>query len=415
MISISETIKIANQALLKNKTRTLLTMLGVVIGVGAITFVMSVGKGVEALIVGELSAFGTETVIIRPGREPDGLADFADFVFSDSLTEKDVVALSNKNNVPNLSSFSPEVLVPGSVSWERETYKPFVIGISAEFIQGALGIELESGQNFDEYDIRGRSFKALIGSNVKEELFGESDALGEEITIRNRKFEIIGVYRPKGQVAILNIDELVVVPYTTAQKYLLGQDHYTQIIAKADDPENVDIMSKDIELTLRASHGLRFDDENDFNLQTQQGGVEQVSSILGLFTAFLAVAVATSLLVGGVVVMNIMLVSVTERTKEIGLRKALGARGKDILAQFLIEAVLLTVGGGLLGIILGALFSFFVTFGLDKAGVINLPFVFPYMGAIVGFLVSVITGLVFGIYPSSKAAKRSPIDAMRFE
>jgi len=415
MVSITEITKSAVVALRKNFGRSILTIVGIVIGVGAITFVMSVGQGVESLIVGELGAFGTETVVIRPGKEPKGLSDFADFLFTDSLTEKDIPALLNKNNVPNLSSLSPEVIVSGSVSWQRETHSPIILGISAEFIQSALGISLEEGENFTEYDIRARTSKALIGSKVKEELFGENDAIGETITIKNKKFEVVGVYAPRGQVAIINVDDLVVVPYSTAQSYLLGQSHYTQIITKADDPENVDIMSEDIRRTLRETHGLRFSDEDDFNLQTQQGGVEQVSSVLGLFTTFLVLTVAISLVVGGVVVMNIMLVSVTERTREIGLRKALGATGKDILAQFLIESIILTVFGGVIGIILGSLFSFVVSFILNQADILRLPFVFPVVGAVVGFFMSVFTGLVFGLYPASNASKKSPIEALRHE
>ena len=226
---------------------------------------------------------------------------------------------------------------------------------------------------------------------------------------------MVGLYAPKGQVVFFNVDELVLVPPATALTYLTGNNHYSQIILKASSPEVVDRMGSDIKRTLRDLHKIKDPADDDFYLQTQQGLVDQIGQIIGAFTLFLSFVVAISLIVGGVGVMNIMLVSVTERMREIGLRKALGATNKDIRTQFLIESVLLTGAGGLVGIILGTIFSLLAAFAIRNFADLAWSFSFPISGALLGLGVSALVGLGFGIYPASQAAKKSPIEALRYE
>lgn len=412
---IAHTFTTARTALAAHKSRSSLTILGIVIGITAIMLMMSIGSGAEKLILNEISGLGTETIVIRPGREPQGPTDVAGTLLADSLKKRDVEALMKKSNVPDLVSVMPALLVPGNVSYGGETFSPTIFGGSVEFLADAFQIYPEKGMVFTDADIAQRATVAVIGSRVEEELFGNASALGKQITIKNKKFRVVGIFPPKGQIAFLNINELVVVPYTSAQSYLLGIDYFHEIITKASTPEAVERTVKDIEITLRQTHGITDPGKDDFFVVTQQGVVAQVRTIIGALTAFLSSVVAIALVVGGIGVMNIMLVSVTERTREIGLRKALGATNHDILTQFLFESIMLTALGGIIGILLGALLSFLAGIVLTRVVGLTWEFSFPLSAGILGLSVSGIVGLIFGIYPARQAAQKSPIEALRYE
>ena len=225
----------------------------------------------------------------------------------------------------------------------------------------------------------------------------------------------MGVLAARGQVAFLNFNDIIIIPYTTAQSYLLGIDHFHEIIVKTTGPEVVERAVRDIELTLRENHGISDPEKDDFFVVTQQGIIDQIKVIIGALTAFLSAVVAIALVVGGIGVMNIMLVSVTERTREIGLRKAIGATNNDILIQFLLEAILLTVMGGFIGIVLGILLSFAASVVLSQVLDFAWVFVFPLSAAILGLGVSAVVGVIFGLYPARQAAKKSPMEALRYE
>lgn len=414
-MTLKNSIKTAAQGLRAHTSRSLLTVLGIVIGITAIMLIVSVGKGAENLILHEISSMGAETVVIRPGREPKGPSDIAETLFSDSLKHRDVEALKRKNNVPGLVDIAPVVIVPGSVSYLGETFRPMIFGWSAKFMAETFQLYPETGILFDETDIRQRASVVIIGAKVKDELFGSDSAVGKNIKIKNRNFRVIGVFPLRGEAAFLNVDEIVLLPYTTAQSHLLGIDYYHEIIARAESPEAVSRMVRDIELTLRETHGITDPEKDDFFVRTQQGLVDQVQKIIQILAIFLSSVAAISLVVGGIGVMNIMLVSVTERTKEIGLRKALGATDRNILTQFLFESIMLTTFGGIIGILLGALLAFAASLVLTNVLDLAWRFTFPVGAALLGLGVATFVGLIFGIYPARQASKKSPIEALRYE
>jgi len=410
-----DSFKTAFRGLETNRSRSLLTILGIVIGITAIILMMSIGQGAESLILQQLGGLGAETIVIRPGKQPTGPSDIGETLLTNSLKTRDVESLKRRENVPGLVEITPILLVPGSVSFEGETFRPTIIGSSGSFFPDVFNIYPAEGVLFDEADITQNASVAVIGSRVAEELFSNSDSLGEYITIKDRKFRVIGVFPPKGQVAFFDINELVIVPYTTAQLYLLGVDYFHEIIVKAESQEAVLRTVRDIELTLRENHGIADPEDDDFFVTTQEGIVQQVQTIIRALTVFLSSVVAIALVVGGIGVMNIMLVSVTERTREIGLRKAVGATKGDILFQFLFEAVILTGVGGIIGIALGTGLSFLASLVLTATLGITWIFTFPVTAALLGFFVSGLVGLIFGLYPARQAALKSPIEALRYE
>ena len=274
---------------------------------------------------------------------------------------------------------------------------------------------LQEGSYYTQDDIDRYMRVTIIGSKIRDELFGNQEAVGKSLNIKDQRFRIVGVFSDKGSVGGFNFDEMAMIPETTAQRYITGSDYFMEIIILADAVQNVDKMVLDITNTLRDTHDLSFGEEADFNVQTQKNLVGQIELVTSILTAFLAAVVAISLIVGGVGIMNIMLVSVTERTKEIGLRKALGARRRDILRQFLFEAVMLTSIGGLIGIILGAIVAFGISLILSRTVATGWTFTFPLGAAILGLFVSGGIGLLFGIYPANQAAKKSPIEALQYE
>ncbi|OGH58937.1 MAG: hypothetical protein A2725_04290 [Candidatus Magasanikbacteria bacterium RIFCSPHIGHO2_01_FULL_33_34] len=414
-MKISSTFKISFVALNANKLRSSLTILGIVIGITAIMVVVSVGRSAENMILGEIGGMGAEMIVIRPGKEPKGPTDIAGSLLSNSLKTQDVEALRNKNNVPYLEDLAPAVIVPGSVSYSGETYTPVIFGWVPDLMVKMFDIYADEGTFFTDADIKQKANVVIIGAKVKKELFGDSDAVGKNIKIKNKSFKVVSTIAPIGQVGFFNVDDMVLLPYTTAQTYLLGIDHYHEVIVMAKSPELVDATVVDIERTLREMHNITDESKDDFFIVTQEGVVEQVKTIVGALTIFLSVVVAISLLVGGIGIMNIMFVSVTERTREIGLRKAMGATKKDIMFQFLIEAILLTGMGGLIGVILGAGFSYIGSFALGQAMGTIVKFSFPLSAAILGISVSAFVGLVFGLYPARKAANKDAIEALRYE
>lgn len=396
-----------------HRTRSGLTMLGIVIGVTAIILIVSLGEGAQALILGEVQSIGAKTIAVVPGREPKGPSDFLS-TFTDSLKQRDIDMLSRTTNAPHISRIMPIVFGSQSASYGGETYRPTIYGATPLFSE-IYDIYPKEGRIFNDDEVEGYADVVVIGAKVAEELFDNEEALGKRIRIKEKSFRIIGVLGAAGQSLFLNFDTAAIVPYTTAQQYIFGIKYFHRIVVEADTEANVPATIEDVKTTLRASHGIDNPEKDDFFLETQADAMATVGTITNVLTLFLAAVAAISLVVGGVGIMNIMLVSVTERTREIGLRKAVGAKDSDIMLQFLLEAVILTVLGGIVGIVLGALLSFLISFVLGRTLLVNWEFVFPFGAAALGIAVAAAVGLIFGLYPAREASKKSPIEALRYE
>lgn len=409
------TLLIAWHGVRMKPSRTFLTLLGITIGIASVILIASLGAGTRQLITAEISGIGADILSIQPGREAAGFADIASRLYSDTLKERDITALKRKENVPHAVSVEGMVLVPGNVTYENEVYYPQIIGASAQFYEDVFDIRVAEGELHGESDAREKAAVAVIGDTVRKELFGEMPALGERITIRGKKFRVSGILPPTGQVAFAQIDETVLVPYTTAQTYLTGQSHFNEIIVQVDNSAYVAQTERDIEYTLRDVRDFEDDDESDFVIRTPAALMEQVDTILFSLTLFLTAVVAIALVVGGIGTMNSMLVTVAERTREIGVRKAVGARDIDILLQFLVEAVLITVVGGVCGVLLGGALSYIVALLIGAYTTLDWVFVMPLGATLYAIGFSVIIGIVFGSYPAYTASRKQPMEALRYE
>jgi putative ABC transport system permease protein len=404
-------IKTAVKGLQTHKSRSALTILGIVIGVTSIILVMSLGAGAQDLILGQVKGLGATTVTVIPGKISFGPSQAAS-TMNDSLKEKDLNLIKLKANVPHAKYVMPFVVGAGQAVYGSNVYQVAVFG-SGEQVPEIYSIIPDDGYFFSEDDVRSRSAVVVIGYKVKQRLFNGDEAVGQKIRIKNNTFKVVGVLPEKGSSS--SFDDTVFMPYTTTQQYITGTKFYSRIVVTADTEANLRATVEDVKNTIRDSHNITDPDKDDFSVVTAADIANTLGTVTSALTAFLAAVAAISLIVGGIGIMNIMLVSVTERTKEIGLRKALGATDSDIQTQFLLEAVILTGTGGVIGIILGAGLSFIISFLINKYGGLAWTFTFPIMAAVLGIGVSSLVGLVFGIYPARQAAKKSPMEALRYE
>ena len=412
---LRSTFELATHGLKAKPTRTFLTLLGVAIGGAAVVIIASLGAGTKALITNEMSMLGADILVVQPGAEPESLTDIANVLFAEILTQDDIDAILRKENVPHAIDASPFVMVSGSVSYGNETYVPQIIGAESRIYNEIFDVYPVKGEMYGKEAINEKAAVTVIGHKVEQELFGQSSALGKKITINDKKFKVVGVFGKEGQVMFNDMDTLVLIPYTTAQTYLTGRDHFNEFMVRVDAPENLDRTVRDVEITLRELHDLEDGDKSDFTIRTPEAMMEQVNTVLTSLTIFLASVVAVALVVGGIGIMNMMLVSVTERTREIGLRKAIGATDRDILSQFLMEAIMLTFLGGAVGILVGAIVSYIAGLLVLRFSNLDWTFQLPMSVSIGALIFSVVIGLIFGIYPARKASKKSPMEALRYE
>ncbi len=413
-MTLKHAFKTSLTGLTTNRSRSILTILGIVIGITAIMLVISLGAGAKALILGEVQGLGTNTIAVIPGQVSTSPTQSAGALYSDSLKPADITALENKANVPYLQAIMPVVIGSDTASFQSNTYQITIFG-ATDLMASIFALNPSEGQFFDQGDVDSYNSVAVIGSDVAKYLFANQDPINQDITIKGRNFRVVAVLSKAGGGSLFDFDSMVITPYTTAMNYITGQKFYNRIIIQAKSDALVPETASDVRLTLEESHNITDPTKDDFTIETQQSLANTLGTITSALTWFLVAVSSIALFVGGVGIMNIMLVSVTERTREIGLRKAIGATDRDILTQFLLEAVLLTAIGGVIGIILGTTLALAVSLILRWGLGLNWQFVFPWSGVVLGLGVSTFIGLVFGGYPASQASKKSPIEALRYE
>ncbi|MEA3336505.1 MAG: ABC transporter permease [Chloroflexota bacterium] len=406
-MNISESFMTALDSIVANKLRSILTMLGVIIGVAAVIALLSIGNGVNASITDEINSVGTNLINISPDKENSGGYP--------PLSMSDAEALANPLNVPALSNVAAMVQGSQEVVYNGAAFGTSVIGVTPNYFAVNNLDDFQAGDGIVQNDLDNRERVAVVGVDVVTELFGEEYPVGRSVKINGVDYEIVGVLESQSGSIGGNPDENVYVPLTTAQSRLYpdrtrtGELAVSSISAQAVNEQQAPAAVDQITEVLRGQHDIAVGDEDDFSIFSQTDLLDTVNEITGIMTAFLGAIAAISLLVGGIGIMNIMLVSVTERTREIGIRKAVGALKRDIMAQFLLESMVVSLLGGFLGIVLGILLA------TGAANVLNLSTIISPDTVILatGFAAGV--GLVFGIYPAWRAASLRPIEALRYE
>lgn len=402
----SNLMKVAGQSIMKNRMRSLLTMLGVIIGVAAVIVMVAIGEGAQSQIQMQVNNLGTNMLIITPGSSSQGGVSRGAGSLN-QLTLDDAESLQRESLL--LSAVSPVVVAPTQAIGGQGNWRTAVFGVSTDY-QIIRDWPVETGSFFIQSDVRSSRKVAVVGKTVAESLFPDEDPVGEQIQLRNVPFEIIGVLSEKGQTPEgSDQDDVIIAPYTTVKNRLSGRTFIAQILASTSSPGDIPAAQEEIGLILRETHDLAQWEQNDFTVRNQTDLAETAQSTTEIMTWLLAAIASISLLVGGVGIMNIMLVSVTERTREIGIRMAVGARGSDILIQFLVESVLLSVVGGLIGI--GAGFAGSTLLGyLTGWSTLVSP-----SAMIVAIVFSAGVGIIFGFFPAREAAALDPIEALRYE
>ena len=399
--------KIALRALANNKLRAFLTMLGIIIGVASVIAMLAIGQGSKKSIQQQISEMGSNMIMIHPGAEMRGGVR-QDPSAMQTLKLENYEKLSEECTY--LSGISPNVSSSGQLVAGANNYPSSVSGVSMDYLT-IRQLTVEQGEMFTENDIRTAAKVCVIGKTIVDNLFPDgSDPIGKVIRCNQIPFWVIGVLKSKGYNSMgMDQDDVVLAPYSTVMKRLLAQTYLSGIFASALTEEMTEEAVDEITTILRREHKLKETDADDFTIRTQQELSSMLNTTTDLMTTLLACIAGISLVVGGIGIMNIMYVSVTERTREIGLRMSVGARGVDILSQFLIEAILISITGGLIGVIIGCGASFMI-----KA-IAHWPVFIQPWSVLLSFLVCTVTGVFFGWYPAKKAADLDPIDALRYE
>ena len=406
-MNLTNLFKIAFTALSNNKLRGFLTMLGIIIGVGSVITMLAIGQGSKRSIQAQISEMGSNMIMIHPGGDRRGgvRLDAADM---ESLKLKDLEDIQAQARY--ISYISPSVNSSGQAIFGANNTPTTVYGISPEYLD-IRRYKVEDGDIFSEQDVKTAAKVCLVGKSVVDELFPDGESpVGKVIRFGKIPLRIVGVLESKGYNSMgMDQDDLILAPYTTVQKRILAITHLQSITCSALSEEYTDQAIEEITQILRTNHKLKATDEDDFTIRSQQELSSMLTSTTDMMTLLLAAVAGISLLVGGIGIMNIMYVSVTERTREIGLRMSIGAKGRDILAQFLIESILISVTGGVIGILVG----------VGAAVLVNIFAAFPIYiqpwSVFLSFAVCTLTGIFFGWYPAQKAAMLNPIDALRYE
>ncbi len=406
-MKFSNLIRLAIRALQRNKLRALLTMLGIIIGVAAVIAMMSIGEGSKQAINTSLSSMGSNMITIMPqSNEPGGARMSRSSI--QTLTIADVKAL--EKGAPNIAEISPLASSSGQAINGASNWPTTIQGVSPAYLE-IRKLTVKEGIVFSEQDVKSSAKVCLLGKTVVDNLFPNgADPIGKIIRFGKIPFQVIGVLEPKGTSNFgQDQDDIIIAPYTTIQKRVLSSIYFSQIYASAINEGASDAAVDEITSTLRSTHRLRASQQDDFQVRTQAELMTMLNSTSSMMTALLTAVASISLVIGGIGIMNIMYVSVTERTREIGLRMSIGARGIDILLQFLIEAIVISITGGIIGVLLGISAALIIPMAL------NWPTVISESSIVISFVVCALTGIFFGYYPAVKAAALDPIEALRYE
>jgi putative ABC transport system permease protein len=402
----SNLVRVAGESILRNKMRTLLTMLGIIIGVGAVIVMVAVGAGARAQIQARIENLGTNMIVITPGASTQGGVSQGAQTFN-RLTLDDAEKIKRESVL--VSAVSPVIFTHTQAIGGGGNWRTTIYGVATDY-EIIRNWPIASGRFFDQNDVRALRKVAVVGKTVADNLFPGGDPVGQQLQLRNVPFEVIGVLAGKGQTAEgADQDDVILAPYTTVQNRLAGHSFIAQILASTSSPQDIPAAEEDLTAIMRESHKLADYDPDDFTIRNQSDISQAAQGTTEVMTLLLAAIASISLLVGGIGIMNIMLVSVTERTREIGIRMAIGAHGSDVLTQFLVESVVMSLVGGLIG----------VGVGFGGAAILErisgwATVVSPETVALaLGFSAAV--GIFFGFYPARRAAALNPIEALRYE
>lgn len=406
-MNVLNLVKIAIKALLRNKSRAFLTMLGIIIGIASVIAMVSLGQSSTLSVREQLSGMGSNMIMIMPARQMRGGVNMGNSS-AKSLDMKDLRAL--EQNTRYVAHVSPSVSTGAQLVFGSNNHPGQIQGVSPSYIDIRM-YKLASGIMFSDEDVKTYSKVCVVGKTVVDNLFTNGEnPIGQVVRFGSIPMKIIGVLESKGQNQMgQDQDDIVLAPYTTVQKRFMAITHFNMLFASATSEEESELAATEITYILRANHKIAQGAEDDFDIRTQEELLSTMSSVTQMLTMLLAAIASISLIVGGIGIMNIMYVTVTERTKEIGLRMAIGAQNRDIMLQFLSESVILSLIGGVIGIILGLILSYLLSY------VLKWPFVVSQSAIIISFFVCAATGIFFGWYPAKKAANMDPIAALRYE
>jgi len=413
-MSILNPLKIAYKAIKLHKVRSGLTILGLMIGVVSIIIVINLGSGIKTFILNEVSVFGSDYVQIEvkvPSTSKNGSDNAMGMASGITITTLKFEDAKEIGKHPNIKDYYAGIVGQDIASRDGEHKTTMIWGVNASFFN-LFNAKIEKGRPFDEGEDSSQDLVVVIGSELSKKLFGQEEAVGRKIKIGKKSFQVVGVMEKQGSTFFMDMDNATFMPAKTLQKKVMGVDHIQFITAYLKNPSKAKETASDIESIMRSQHKITDPNKDDFAVTTMEEAMGMIETITGGITLLLAAIAAISLLVGGVGIMNIMYVSVAERTYEIGLRKAIGATNSNILWQFIWEAILLTTLGGIIGVITGEALSATAMFAINKYG-INWGYTFSNFGIFLGVGFSVATGLIFGIYPAKQASQMEPIEALQ--